>query len=153
MCLKSLDLPFNFYQENFTNFFGSKAAFILYEKSTTPKQRQLQEWLRAWSVWQINRGIADGTFTLPRGYETAEQLPIKWQAEGLPWWDLAREIQPTITAIENNLMTMEQVIRERNNGEFADWRAVVDQRAIEKEYIESKGLTLREVSEGLNNAE
>ena len=71
----------------------------------------------------------------------------------MPWWDLAREIQPTITAIENNLMTMEQVIRERNNGEFADWRAVVDQRAIEKEYIESKGLTLREVSEGLNNAE
>jgi len=153
MCLKSLDLPFNFYQENFTNFFGSKAAFILYEKSTTPKQRQLQEWLRSWSVWQINRGIADGSFVLPAGYETAEQLPIKWQAEGLPWWDLAREIQPTITAIENNLMTMEQVIRERNNGEFADWRAVVDQRAIEKEYIESKGLTLREVSEGLNNAE
>ena len=150
MCLKSLDLPFNFYQENFTNFFGSKAAFLLYEKSTTPKQRQLQDWLRQWSLWQINRGIMDGTFRLPAGVTSAEELPVKWQAEGLPWWDLAREIQPTITAIESNLMTMEQVIRERNNGEFADWRAVVDQRAIEKEYIESKGLTQKEVTDGIS---
>ena len=39
MALKCLDLPFNFYQENFTNFFGSKASFLLYQKSTTPKQR------------------------------------------------------------------------------------------------------------------
>ena len=147
MCLKALDLPFNFYQENFTNFFGSKASFLLYQKSTTPKQRQLQQWLREWTVWQLNLGFANGDFQLPSGINDPSQLPIKWQAEGLPWWDLAKEIKPTITAIENNLMTMEQVIRERNSGEFSDWRAVVDQRAIEKEYIESKGLTLQEVAQ------
>ena len=114
---------------------------------STPKQRQLQQWLREWTVWQLNLGFANGDFQLPSGVNDPSQLPIKWQAEGLPWWDLAKEIKPTITAIENNLMTMEQVIRERNSGEFSDWRAVVDQRAIEKEYIESKGLTLQEVAQ------
>jgi capsid protein len=151
MAIKSLDLPFNFYQENFTNFFGSKASFLLYQKSTTPKQRQLQKWLYDWTFWQISRGVAAGEFAIPARFNSIGEVPFKWQAEGLPWWDLAREIGPTIQAIDNNLMTMEQVIRERNNGEFSDWRAVVDQRAIEKEYIEEKGLTLNEVMGNGNN--
>ena len=67
MALKSLDIPFCFYDEAWTNFFGSKAALALYLKSCKSKRDDNQDILRRLTYWRLKLFILDGLLELPRG--------------------------------------------------------------------------------------
>ena len=43
IAMKSLDLPYNFADESFTNFFGSRAAWLAYDRACISKRADIQE--------------------------------------------------------------------------------------------------------------
>ena len=42
IAMKSLDLPYNFADESFTNFFGSRAAWLAYDRACIAKRADIQ---------------------------------------------------------------------------------------------------------------
>jgi len=110
MAIKALDLPFNFYDESHTNFFGSRAAWLLYDRSCTSKRADIVELLRKLTVWRLSLWIQDGVLQLPRGL-TLKDVPFEWVHRGMPWWDPAKEIRGQIEAINAGLDTPQRVCR------------------------------------------
>ena len=136
LSLKALDIPYSFYDEGYTNFFGSRSAFIHYEKACKAKQAQLSELLDHITGWRMKLFIADGTLKLPSGL-TLGQLNWEWVADGTPWWNPLQEINADIAAINNGLKTRSMVVRERHGKEFRD---VVDQLSDEQKYMAEAGI-------------
>ena len=134
--LKSLDIPYSFYMENFTNFFGSRSAFIHYTKSVRQKQIALIDLLDRITAWRLGLFINDGTLRLPPGL-TFNNLKWEWVAEGTPWWNPQQEINADIMAINAGLKTRAQVIREHQGREFTE---VINQLADEEAYIKQQGV-------------
>ncbi len=119
IALKSLDIPYNMYDEAHTNFFGSRAAWLLYDRSCNSKRADVQEFLRRVTVWQIQLWIQAGLIRLPRGM-TINDMPFEWVNRGMPWWDPAKEISADIQAIGSGLDNPYRVCKERGRGEYED---------------------------------
>jgi capsid protein len=136
MALKSLDIPFSFYDESFTNFFGSMAAQKLYLKAAREKRRDVQELLRKITAWRLGLFIQDGDLTLPSG-TTLENIHWEWIADGLPWFRPKEEVGADIMAIQAGLKTREMVTRERHG---TSWRELAARLAAEKDYLAELGL-------------
>jgi len=138
MALKALDLPFSFYKEDFTNFFGSKAAFMQYERSCRAKRQDVQDMLRKITVWRMQLWIQDGELKLPAGM-TLRDIPFEWVALGMPWWDPAKEIKGDLMAIGAGLDSPQRVCRERGRGEWTD---NIKQIAKAKEFAQEMGVEI-----------
>lgn len=137
IALKSLDIPFSFADESFTNFFGSRAAFVHYEKACKGKRADLREMLDHLTAWRLAIGLRDGD-PLLRGL-TLDRKAGEWIADGTPWWNPQQEITADIAAIEAGLNTRSRICRERLGVDFHD---VVDTLAEEEAYIVEKGVTI-----------
>ena len=137
VALKSLDLPFSFYDESFTNFFGSRAALLHYEKACKSKRAGLQELLDRITLWRLGLFISDGDLELPGGMQLRD-VDWEWVHDGTPWWDPSKEVNGDILAINAGLKTRSQVIKERHGRDF---RTVIDQLAREEEYIQASGVS------------
>lgn len=138
VALKSLDIPFSFYNESFTNFFGSRAAWLHYQRSCKPKQNDLRELLDSLTYWRVMLGVLDGDIQLP-GKMTISDIQWEWVATGMPWWDPAKEINGDLLAIGAGLDNPQRIVKERGRGDFYD---NVDRLAEAKAYAESKGVNL-----------
>jgi len=134
IALKALDLPFSFYDESFTNFFGSRAALMHYLRSAKSKQEDLQEWLDAVTLYRLGLFIADGTLDAD-----ITQIGWEWVPTGVPWWDPSKDIVADIMAVNAGFKTRQKVVRERFGMEFRD---VVDQLADEERYMEAAGVPI-----------
>lgn len=134
--LKSLDIPWSFYDESFTNFFGSKSALIQYQQSVRAKRADLQDFLNNLTGWRIRKWIARGVLQLPAGMSFS-QLKWEWIPAGVPWWDAQKEVAGDVAAIEAGLKTRSEIRRERMGD---DWRDVVKKLADEKQYMQSLGI-------------
>jgi len=110
MAIKALDLPFNFYDESHTNFFGSRAAWLLYDRSCIAKRADMLEVLRKVTVWKLQQWIQDGLLRLPAG-TTVNDVPFEWVPRGMPWWDPAKEINGDLLAIGAGLDNPQSVCR------------------------------------------
>lgn len=132
--LKALDIPYSFYDEGYTNFFGSRSAFIHYDKSVKQKREQLVDLLDQITAWRLSLFIEDGTLRLPAGF-TVNNLRWEWVAAGTPWWNPSQEINADIAAINAGLKTRAQVIREHQGREFTE---VINQLADEEAYIKEQ---------------
>lgn len=119
VALKSLDIPYSFYSEDFTNFFGSRAAVMHYERACEDKREALAEMLRQLTVWLLQIWIINGELTLPRGWTLAD-LDFEWVAKGIPWWDPAKEIRGDLLAIGAGLDTPQRICKERDRGDYYD---------------------------------
>ena len=119
IALKALDIPFNFYDEAHTNFFGSRAAWLLYDRSCIAKRNDVLELLRKITIWRLQLWIQDGQLRLPRGM-TLRDVPFEWVARGMPWWDPAKEIKGDLQAIGAGLDNPYRICKERGRGEFED---------------------------------
>lgn len=135
--LKSLDIPWSFYDEAYTNFFGSRAALIQYLQSVKSKREDLREILDRITVWKVLQWVAEGVLTLPRGL-LVEDLAWDWIPSGMPWWNPAQEVQGDVLAIANKLRTRTEIRRERYGD---DWKDVVRKLAEEEEYMLELGLS------------
>lgn len=138
--LKALDIPFSFYNESFTNFFGSRAAWHHYERSCTPKRNKVKSLLNWLTLWRIGLAVDDGEFFLPSGMDMEElRRALQWQARGMPWWKPSEEINGDLAAIAGGLTSAQRVTKSRGQGDAFD---LIDERAELEDYARSKGVAL-----------
>jgi capsid protein len=147
IALKSLDLPFSFYDEAYTNFFGSRAALILYLQSCKAKREDLREMLREITIWKLTQFVLSGLLVLP-GNMTIADLSFEWIHDGVPWWDPSKDINADVAAISAGLRTRSEIRKERYGD---DWTDVIDKLAEEEAYILEKKVTITAAGPGIYN--
>ena len=135
VCLKALDIPYSFYDEGHTNFFGSRGAWMHYERSCGPKRDSLMEHLRRLTVWRLGLMLLDGELQLPRGMTSLADVAWEWVPTGMPWWDPAKEIRGNLMAIAAALDTPQRICKESGTG---DWFDNVDEIAKALQYAQDK---------------
>jgi len=140
VALKALDIPFSFYDESFTNFFGSKAALTLYLQSVRQKRADVQELLRQLTIWRIRIAIEDGDIVLPDFVETIDDIEFEWMATGIPWFD-PRDVRGDIDAVNAGLKTRGEVRAERFGDSWID--NVAEELEREEKVIRDKGLSIK----------
>lgn len=135
--LRALDIPYSFFDESFTNFYGSRGGLIQYLKSCKSKQQDLQEVLDEITKWRLGLFVADGELTLPRRMEF-DDLRWEWVPDGVPWWDPVKEVTGNTKAIAAGLTDYQRVCRESGTDFFDNIDAIAEQQA----YAASKGVVL-----------
>lgn len=145
IALKSLDIPLCFYQEDKTNFYGSRAAAMQYERSCEPKRRDIQALLRVLTIWKTIEWVNGGELTLPAGLLLSDAIDMsEWVPQGTPWWKPNEEITGDKSAIRCGFKTHDQVTRQRLGKPF---RQVVDAIAEEIQYARDRGVLLDTIVE------
>lgn len=138
VALKALDIPFSFYDESHTNFFGSRAAWLHYERSCRDKRDDQLEMRRNYTVWKLRIWIRDGRLVLPAGM-TISDCTFEWQARGMPWWDPSKEVAGNVAAIGAGLDTPQRICKAADS----DFYDNIDQIAEAQAYAKSKGVELK----------
>lgn len=113
VALKSLDLPYSFYNERFTNYSGSRTAWLHYERACQDRRADQIEARRRWTLWQMQRWIADGLWQLPSGM-TLGDIKFAWIPRGMPWWKPSEEIVGDLKAIAGGLNNVFSVCNARD---------------------------------------
>lgn len=130
LALKAIDVPFNFYDEAYTNYSGQKQAFILYEKSAETKRQNNRDLLNDWTRWRLNIFVDDGDLELGKYGLQVKDLKFEWRHTGTPWLDQLKEVVGTIAAIEAGLESPITAIEESTG---RDWEEVLADR---KRYLD-----------------
>lgn len=140
VALKSLDIPYSFYDESHTNFFGSKAALLHYLRSAKDKIEDNQELLLQWLVRRLQVGIINGEIRFPRGMNLYQVIRhCDWVPDGVPWWDPSKEVKGDVEQIMAGFSNPQRICRERGQGDFYE---NIDKTAEAIEYAKAKGVTL-----------
>ncbi|MBT3400304.1 MAG: phage portal protein, partial [Rhodospirillaceae bacterium] len=116
LALKCLDLPYVFFDEAHTNYYGSKAAVNQYEKSARHKRKGNQDFLRRWAYWRLKLMVRDGVLDLSQfgdGTLTVADLKFDWVPDGIPWIDMMKEVKGHMMAVEADFTSVQRVCRER----------------------------------------
>lgn len=130
---KSLDIPFSFYDESFTNYYGQRGAWLRYVDGAKIKRAGNQEVLRKLTGWRF--AMWEGQDELPlKAGQTAADLRYQWVPTGLPWWNPLQEVKADLLAIEGKLTSRTAVLRAQGR-DFVD---VVDELAFEEGYIDEQ---------------
>jgi len=138
VALKSLDLPYNFFDEAHTNFFGSRSAWILYERSCWARRqtqlrlhRRMTQWrLFNWTL-PVDMG-GTGEISIPRSM-TMDDLAYRWVSRGLPWWKPQEELSTQIMAAAVGLKDWQQICDENNLGIYEENIAALSRQRDEIE--------------------
>jgi capsid protein len=138
VCIKALDLPFSFYDESFTNFYGSRAAFIQYERATRSKRANLKEFAKRLFLWRLSNAIVASEITLPSGM-TLATLPFEFVSQGTPWFDPLKEVTGELKAIGGGLTSPQTICKERGSADFYE---IVDQIAEAQQYAQQQNVVL-----------
>jgi len=117
MALKCLDLPYSFYDEKHTNYYGSRGALIQYIQSAGIKRKDLQELLDRLTQWRLGLWILDGDLVLPRGMTIAD---VVWEfvPTGLPWWNPLQEVKADALAIDKGLTSTSRATKQRGEDAY-----------------------------------
>lgn len=114
MALKSLDIPFSFFNEAHTNFFGSKTAWLHYERSCQHKRDAgiaFQNW---WLSWRAQLAIQSGELRIPRQVLNRFSLSHPWWEffpQGMPWWKPAEEVKASGNAVAMGFNSPQRICR------------------------------------------
>lgn len=142
VALKAIDIPYSFWDEAYTNFFGSRAALLLYLQSAKHKRADVQELLGEWFAWRHNLAIARRELTPPR---SLRDKPIAhcWVPDGVPWWLPGQEIEADIRAVGFGVKTRDDVTLAHFGRTFEDTLRLIKQ---EQDLIRRLGVTLTEAA-------
>ena len=135
--LKALDIPYSFFDESFTNFYGSRGGLIQYLKSCRNKIADLQDVLNEITRWRLGIFVEDGELELPPGIAFRD-LKWEWVPAGVPWWDPAKEVKGHTMALAAGLTDYQRVCREAGT----DFYENVDRIAEQQQYASDKGVSL-----------
>lgn len=119
LALKCLDIPYSFYNERFTNYSGSRTAWLHYERACGDRRADQIELRRRWTLWQFQQWIADGDLVLPSRMGISD-IPFLWVPRGMPWWKPSEEIVGDIKAIAGGMDNIDRVCQERDRGDPRD---------------------------------
>jgi capsid protein len=137
VALKSLNIPYSFFSEDFTNFYGSRGAMVHYLRSCeAPRQANL-EFLNHHLKWRIAKWITDGTIKQLKGYDVNK---IRWQCvpRGIPFWDPAKEMEGVNKALTAGLMSPQQACMQIGTNFYEN----IDQIREALDYAEKIGVTI-----------
>lgn len=137
VALKAFDLPYSFFDEKHTNFFGSRAGWLHYERSAKDKRDDQKELRRRYTLMKLAQWVRDDRLFLPRGVRIT-QIPCEWIPLGMPWWDPSKEIKGQKAAIRGALTNPQEVCKQTGS----DFYTNVDQIARAQAYAEEKGVVL-----------
>lgn len=134
VALKSLDIPYSFYSENFTNYSGQRQAWVQYEQSADLKRVDVKTMLDYLTAWHFMLAVQDGK--LPGA--SLDKLRWTWIPRGLPWIDLLKEIQAESLAIGAGLDNPEDICQRHGKNVYDN----IDKTARVLEYAAVKGVKL-----------
>lgn len=137
VALRTLDIPYSFFDESFTNFYGSRGGLIQYLKSCRSKIDDNQEVLNWWTRWQLGLAVADGSLKLPSGMEFKD-LAFEWVPDGVPWWDPVKEARGQAMAIAMGATSPQRVCKEIGT----DFETNIEEIAEAMKLAKSKGVEL-----------
>lgn len=134
IALKAIDIPYSFFKEDYTNFFGSRAALMLYLKSCKWKRDDVVEYEDEWFRWRLLEGELNGEISIPSWFDV-ENVCNPWQfiPDGIPWWKPSEEVKANIDAV-NNYQRSRTEIRQEQWGD--DWFDMMERRKEEDEWLE-----------------
>ena len=135
--LKSLDIPYSFFDEAHTNFYGSRGGLLQYLRSAKQRIEDNQELLNEIAQWRLGIAVATGELTLPVGMRFTD-VAFEWVPEGVPWWDPAKEVKGHKEAIGSGLSNPQLVCRQTGTDFFAN----IDAIQAAQEYAAARGVTL-----------
>lgn len=138
VALKALDIPFSFFDEAHTNFFGSRGSWLHYERACKTKRDALIAIQNRMLIRRLQIAILAGEFTLPSG-KTIGDLPFEFVPLGMPWWKPSEELNGDVQAIAAGLNNAERICRMRGTGDPYD---NIDATAAILDYAKSKGVPL-----------
>ncbi|MEM8864553.1 MAG: phage portal protein [Planctomycetota bacterium] len=147
VALKAIDVPYSFFDESFTNFYGSRGGLIQYLQSCKPKREDNKEALDAHTRWRAGLDVADGQLELPQGKDFSF-LRWEWVPDGIPWWDPAKEIRGKLMAIRAGLSSPQRECRETgtnfedNLQEIADALKLAEQLGVDLYFGDGGGIDL-----------
>lgn len=137
--LKSLDIPLSFYDEALTNFFGQRAALILYLESCKTKRKNLvSNILRPLTIWKMRQWVAQGRLRVPAN-GNLDKVKFAWHPAGVPYWNPSQEINADIQAIQAGLGNWEDIYLERTG---RNWFADMLRRKEQTDFLEKNGIVL-----------
>ena len=131
--LKSLDIPYCFYDEDHTTYSGSRQAWLQYEHSAVDKRLNLQEFLQLVVRWRLAVGVLAGDLVLSRKATVAE-LPLRFIPLGVPWIDPLKEVMADLRAVEGGLTSRQRICYRGGR----DWFEVADELVEEEKYMRGK---------------
>ncbi len=137
VALRTLDIPYSFFDESFTNFYGSRGGLIQYLKGCRVKIDDNQEVLNWWARWQIGLSVADGSLPLPSGMQFSD-INFEWVPDGVPWWDPVKEVRGQAMAIACGLTSPQRVCKEIGT----DYETNIDEIAEAMSYAKSKDVQI-----------
>lgn len=139
VALKALDIPFSFYDEAHTNFFGSRGSWLHYERACKPKRDTLAAIQHRMLVRRLQIAILNDEFILPAGSKSIAELEWDFVPLGMPWWKPSEEINGDVQSISAGLNNPQRVCRGRGTGDpFEN----IDATAEVIEYAKQKGVPL-----------
>lgn len=131
---KSLDLPYSFYDEAHTNFYGSRGGLMQYIRSAKNKQEDCADVLNEVTAWRL--GLAVAYREVDIGRLDYRDIVWEWVPEGVPWWDPAKEVNGHLQSIGGGLNNPQAVCRMTGT----DYYDNIDQIAAAKKYAEERGV-------------
>lgn len=134
VCLKSLDIPYSFYSENFSNYSGSRQALLQYNQAATVKRQDLQELLDELTLWRCLLWMQDGQL---QGV-APDDLVWEWVPSGLPWIDPLKEVQAQLAALGAKITSRQRILREAGMGDFD---SIVSELAYENRLLTDNGMS------------
>lgn len=117
--LKALDIPYSFYDEGHTNFFGSRGAWLHYERAALDKRDDQIQMRRDYTNWKLRQWVISGRLQLPPGMSIAD-LATEWVPRGMPWWDPAKEIRGDKEAVGAGFDNPERICKRTGHGSVYD---------------------------------
>jgi len=138
LAMKSMGMPYSFFDGSSTNFHGGRADAIHYERHCVPIRQDNAKFLNWWLAWRTQLAVQDGDLKLPRGL-TLRRPWWQWIPRGTPWFQPDREANGDILAIRGGLTSPQRVTRARGNGNVFQ---ILDEIAEVKDYASKKGVSL-----------
>lgn len=133
--LKSLDIPYSFFDESHTNYSGARQALLQYEQSAEVKRGDVRLILDDLTLWRLGLDIDDGNLRLPAGMQVTD-LRWEWIHSGMPWLDPLKEVNADVAAVGARLRSRQQICKARGTNFFE----VADQIAEEEKYLMDRGI-------------
>jgi len=135
VALKALDIPYSFFDESFTNFYGSRGSLMQYLKSVDAKRADLAEFLYSWTGWRMSVAIRDGELRV--GNRRIPELVGEWRPVGVPWWDPSKEIDGHLKSIAAGLDNPQRIAKEATG---TDYFENLELRKQAEDYAEQLGV-------------
>jgi len=139
VALKALDIPYSFFDESFTNFYGSKGGILQYIHACRPKRADLLEFLGQLTAWRLALAVTGDVpeIRLPRTMEWAD-LAWEWIPSGARPWDRHKEAQGVLAEIRSGTNSPQDACQELDR----DYYANIDKIKEAMEYAAEAGVPL-----------